>query len=395
MFEEKDIQFLDKTAKAFLSIVKKIVKNYSYSKAEVDSAVTTGTGGLYSIRGSFDISGGSFPTTGGRGVGGLPKAGDGWNISVGGTAGGIVFNAGDNIVSLIDTPGQTAANWQKGEGNLGYTPENSANKENTTLDTSTSKYPTNRLVKEQVDLKQATLTEANFGTFSAALTGKTTPVDADQITAVDSEDSNKAKKITLTNFKAFLKTYFDTLYASVSASSGLVLLATRTASNSATIDFDNLLDSTYEVYKITYSGISPASDNVDLYCRFGTGATPTYQATSYRYSNTGGRAGTVVQRDSGNTTVNQMIMNDVSTNAVGNQVGEEVSGEMYIHSPANTSKHKNCHWAHSREDAADYMQNETGSGKWDSTTAVTSVRFLFASGNIASGEFKLYGIKKS
>jgi len=34
---------------------------------------------------------------------------------------------------------------------LGFTPENVANKENTTLDTSTSKYPTNRLVKEYVD----------------------------------------------------------------------------------------------------------------------------------------------------------------------------------------------------------------------------------------------------
>jgi hypothetical protein len=36
---------------------------------------------------------------------------------------------------------------------LGFTPENVANKENTTLDTSATKYPTNRLVKEVVDTK--------------------------------------------------------------------------------------------------------------------------------------------------------------------------------------------------------------------------------------------------
>ena len=36
---------------------------------------------------------------------------------------------------------------------LGYTPENVANKENTTLDTSTTKYPTNNLVKTAVDAK--------------------------------------------------------------------------------------------------------------------------------------------------------------------------------------------------------------------------------------------------
>jgi hypothetical protein len=36
---------------------------------------------------------------------------------------------------------------------LGYTPENASNKENTTLDTSTTKYPTNNLVKTNVDTK--------------------------------------------------------------------------------------------------------------------------------------------------------------------------------------------------------------------------------------------------
>lgn len=38
---------------------------------------------------------------------------------------------------------------------LGFTPENVANKENTTLDTSTTKYPTNRLTKEYADAKVA------------------------------------------------------------------------------------------------------------------------------------------------------------------------------------------------------------------------------------------------
>ena len=43
------------------------------------------------------------------------------------------------------------------QDSLGFTPENVANKENTTLDTSTTKYPTNRLVKEAVDAKQNSL----------------------------------------------------------------------------------------------------------------------------------------------------------------------------------------------------------------------------------------------
>lgn len=60
---------------------------------------------------------------------------------------------------------------------------------------------------------QAILTDVNFGSFSNGLTGKTTPVDADSVNIVDSADSNKAKKVSLTNFKAFLKTYFDGQYS--------------------------------------------------------------------------------------------------------------------------------------------------------------------------------------
>lgn len=60
---------------------------------------------------------------------------------------------------------------------------------------------------------QAILTDVNFGSFSNGLTAKTTPVDADTINISDSADSNKAKKVSFTNFKAFLKTYFDGLYS--------------------------------------------------------------------------------------------------------------------------------------------------------------------------------------
>ncbi len=50
------------------------------------------------------------------------------------------------------------------ENSLGFTPENVANKENTTLDTSTTKYPTNNLVKTNIDAKV---------TANAAITGAT------------------------------------------------------------------------------------------------------------------------------------------------------------------------------------------------------------------------------
>jgi hypothetical protein len=71
-------------------------------------------------------------------------------VSIGGTqnlgSGEQTFTAGDKVI-------YNGTIWQKQDGGTSYVPEDVANKENTTLDTSETKYPTNRLVKEQVDSK--------------------------------------------------------------------------------------------------------------------------------------------------------------------------------------------------------------------------------------------------
>lgn len=58
---------------------------------------------------------------------------------------------------------------------------------------------------------QAILTAVNVHTFVDSLTAMTTPVDADRMIIVDNSAS-LAKKITWANIKATLKSYFDTLY---------------------------------------------------------------------------------------------------------------------------------------------------------------------------------------
>lgn len=59
---------------------------------------------------------------------------------------------------------------------------------------------------------QQKLTDSIFGTFLFSLTSKVTPLDADGLGIFDTADSNKAKKLTFTNLKSFLKTYFDGFY---------------------------------------------------------------------------------------------------------------------------------------------------------------------------------------
>lgn len=62
----------------------------------------------------------------------------------------------------------------------------------------------------------ADVTDAgNVGSVNSGATAKTTPVDADTFPMTDTEASSVIKKLSFTNLKAFLKTYFDTLYAGV------------------------------------------------------------------------------------------------------------------------------------------------------------------------------------
>lgn len=77
-----------------------------------------------------------------------------------------------------------------------------------------------------------------------AATSKATPVDADELSLVDSAAAFVLKKLTWANIKATLKTYFDTLYAPAS-SSGEVILANVTLGSAGTA----LSSGTFAAYK--------------------------------------------------------------------------------------------------------------------------------------------------
>jgi len=63
----------------------------------------------------------------------------------------------------------------------------------------------------------ADVTDAvNIASSIHGVAGKTTPVDADEVGLIDSAVSNVLKVLTWANIKATLKTYFDTLYGSLS-----------------------------------------------------------------------------------------------------------------------------------------------------------------------------------
>jgi len=121
------------------------------TKTYTDSLVV----GLLNDRGNYTpgvTSPGAFPTTGGSGTAGAIKKGDLWFCSANGYLGTTAVVTGVSFRALIDTPGQTAANWNILNVGLGFTPENVLNKSTSgALGTSDTLYPSQQAVKTYVD----------------------------------------------------------------------------------------------------------------------------------------------------------------------------------------------------------------------------------------------------
>lgn len=86
--------------------------------AYTDAAVAVAASGADHSRGGWDASVGLYPATGGTGIAGAVKNGDYWHISVAGTIGGEVLEVGDQIIAIVDAPGQTATNWLEVQRNI-------------------------------------------------------------------------------------------------------------------------------------------------------------------------------------------------------------------------------------------------------------------------------------
>jgi hypothetical protein len=66
-------------------------------------------------------------------------------------------------------------------------------------------------IEESADVTDA----INVAAAIAGTAEKATPVDADSLALIDSENSDVLKELTLSDLKAYLKTYFDTLYEEI------------------------------------------------------------------------------------------------------------------------------------------------------------------------------------
>jgi hypothetical protein len=181
----------------------------------------------------------------------------------------------------------------------------------------------------------------------------------------------------------------------------MILLASKSASNSATIDFsvaggDLGFTDVYDEYVVHFSQVKPQTDAAYLGIRVGTGATPTWQAGVGAYGWAlcyQGLAGTATGDGSTPSGGTLISMTPVAI-GVGNAASEHISGTVEYSNP-DTADYPSFSFRTRWLTVSAEHANASGGGNYGATTAFTGLRFIFSTGNIVSGTFKLYGIRKT
>ncbi len=258
------------------------------------------------------------------------------------------------------------------------------------------------------------MTLANVLKVINALTAETSPATDDEVALYDTS-AGTADKITLANLLTVLNALtedtspdesadfllsYDTSASAVkkvkpnniapAASQGgaLVQLQTQVASASSTIDFVNgvggaVLDNTYDDYFVEISDVLPSVDGAGLYLRVGTGGTPTWEADAADYGHSSDSSDSEIE-----------LVGVSASSGLSNASGESGNFSVKFTNPESSKQHLFRLEGNYIQADNDTTAN-TRWGRYLTSEAITGIRFLPSSGNIASGRFSLYGIKKA
>ena len=193
-----------------------------------------------------------------------------------------------------------------------------------------------------------------------------------------------------------------------SASLGsLVHIKTITASDAATVSLVHgassvVFNNTYPIYLIEYINVHPASESrftfqvsTDTGSSYGIAITNTvlqaYHVDDAEYASLEYNGGHDHHQDTGFIKLSAQDVDDNND--------DSMNGYIYIFDPSDTTFKKNyiSNSYHNADNSAGdgHAWNNMDAGYFNTASAVDGIQFKFSSGNIASGTFKLYGIKDS
>ena len=178
--------------------------------------------------------------------------------------------------------------------------------------------------------------------------------------------------------------------------SGWRLILQQAANANANVYFNNSLSGIFDQYRLEITDLRAETDAVTIAVQVGNSNAPTYQNTDYDWSGiiTGpnGNANSSFIGSTSNTVVGAIpLTGPVQT--MGNATSEVLSSEISIMGPGignyTVISHQTCY------STTDGTSRRTSiGGYWGHNSPVTSLRIFANSGNIASGNFALYGLVK-
>lgn len=179
---------------------------------------------------------------------------------------------------------------------------------------------------------------------------------------------------------------------------GWVLVEQHTASASASLDFTACFTSTYDEYEIRFIRLIPATDAQALHLRVTTNGGSSYDSSSLYFQSNYGVTHNAGAGSSGNTIAAPAgqfyVVGPAAGDVVDDNTNYGVSGHLVFVDPIGTAGYKEI-WGDitARLNSNLQLRSVIGGG-YQSATAVNGFQVYFASGNIASGTVRCYGIVK-
>lgn len=241
-----------------------------------------------------------------------------------------------------------------------------------------------------------TATSATSATTATSAATVTTTVASGATGTTQSANDNSTKIATTA--------YVDAAAAVAAASGAFVLLGSQTASSSASVSFTSLMSSTYDDYIVKILNAVPATSGQLLVMRMSVNNGSSYFSTAGDYAHSSnGIDPSLTARSAGSgsdTSIN--IGGFPGTLGLSNtaaDAGWSGTVELFKTNTTNQKKLVATNGVAAMTGPVTSTQVGMGVGVGASNgirdAAVNAIQFLMTSGNIASGNFYLYGVKKS
>jgi hypothetical protein len=172
------------------------------------------------------------------------------------------------------------------------------------------------------------------------------------------------------------------------ASGSRVLLASKTASASATLDFTEFNNAVYRYYEFELENVKPATNGVVLFVRFSSNGGSSYDsgASDYQWTLSGNsNAGFSDQSSAATAAAVAPLMGNAATE-------RGVSGRMTLYHAGDAATYTRFLADVVGDNTANHVYRAISAGRRLADQDTDAVRFLLTSGNIASGTIRMYGL---